>query len=80
LPCRKPLPFRDFADIAEQIEKGLQALDLATARGWDEVERSLGRYGLMAAQFSANAQRFLIKLRESFGVIEPTCAGRPSPT
>lgn len=71
------LPFHDVADIGERIENGLQAFDLATATGWDEVECSLSRYPVTPVEIPANC---LVKFRDASVVIEPTCAQPLSPT
>ena len=55
----KRLWFSDFSSKSERIEKGLAAFDLAENAGWDVVERSLGAYKIMPAQFLVNpAQHF----------------------
>lgn len=37
----RSLNFRDFTSAEERVEKGLAAFDLAAARGWDNVDKSL---------------------------------------
>src|SRR5262249_55069037 len=43
--------FRNFADKAERIDKGMRAYDHAAKGGWDHVCQSLREYGLMPRQF-----------------------------
>lgn len=47
-----PLPFRDFANTAERIAKGLVAFDGGERIGWSRVERSLSDYGIMPPAFA----------------------------
>jgi hypothetical protein len=50
-PNRLSLPFKDFADISERIERGLQAFDAGLLVGWPEVEYALRRYQVMPNEF-----------------------------
>ena len=47
-----PLPFNDFANTAERIDKGLAAYDGGETIGWCRVEQSLSDYGIMPAEFA----------------------------
>ena len=63
-----PLPFRDFADTAERIDKGVAAFDGGEAVGWGRVERSLSDYGIMPTAFTHDpAEHFRSVLR---GVVD----------
>lgn len=46
-PPFRALVFRDFADQADRIAKGMRAFDLAERAGWPRVAGSLADYGLM---------------------------------
>lgn len=72
-----PLPFRNFADTAERIDKGLAAFEGGEAAGWARVERSLSAYGIMPTAFAHDpAEHFRSVLR---GVVDlfatPTLIG-----
>jgi hypothetical protein len=54
-PNRLSLPFKDFADISERIERGLQAFDAGLLVGWPEVEYALRRYQVMPNEFFKNS-------------------------
>jgi hypothetical protein len=60
-----PLSFRDFSDTAERIEKGMEAFDRASMRGWHRVEDSLDDYGLMPSTFTADPRSFFASVRRA---------------
>jgi len=62
-PPFRYLWFRDFADQAERIDRGLLAYDLAARSGWDRVERSLRDYGVMPAALLEKPEASLDELR-----------------
>ena len=62
-PPFRYLWFRDFADQAERIDRGLRAYDVAARVGWDRVERSLGDYGVMPAELLDQPEASLAELR-----------------
>lgn len=64
----RPLPFRDFADTAERIEKGLAAFDAGDAIGWDTVEATLSRYEVLTP---ADAARPTAAIRAPRPVFAP---------
>lgn len=49
-----PLPFRDFADTNERIDKGLAAYDAGERVGWDKVEASLSAYRVLPPAYAAD--------------------------
>jgi hypothetical protein len=50
--------FRNFADKAERIEKGMRAYDMAARRGWARVVASQRDYGLLPSAFFASPRDF----------------------
>jgi len=58
-----PLPFRDFADTPERIEKGFAAYDAGARVGWDAVAASLADYRIMPPAFVEDAARFFGDMR-----------------
>jgi hypothetical protein len=60
----RPLFFRNFADRAERIEKGLRAFDLAAAVGWAQVESALRSYALLPDAFFTDNLRHFAAVRE----------------
>ena len=61
------LLFRAFHDMDERILRGLQAFELAEARGWDAVEARLSRYGLMPVDVLREPERNFWDLAQKFG-------------
>ena len=72
LPRRKALPFRNFADKAERIERGFQAFDRGADIGWSQVEHALAAYGVMPAGFLAAPADWFRRMRT--GVLTPGLA------
>jgi len=62
-PPFRYLWFRDFADQAERIERGLRAYDVAARVGWGRVERSLRDYGVMPPELLESPEASLAELR-----------------
>lgn len=59
------LPFADFGDTAERIERGLQAFDAGALVGWPEVERAMRAYRVMPEAFFANATTYFASLHDA---------------
>jgi len=67
------LPFTDFDDTAERVERGLQAVDAGAAVGWPEVERAMRDYRVMPEGFFEDSASWLAAVRETLGLARP-CA------
>jgi hypothetical protein len=65
LPKSVSLPFKNFADMAERIERGFQAFDAGALVGWDHVEGMICKYRLMPESFFENSSRFFSNIRNS---------------
>ena len=57
------LPFHDFADTTERVEKGFAAYDGAARAGWGRVESSLADYRIMPRAFVENADGYFGDMR-----------------
>ena len=69
-----PLPFHDFADMTERIDKGLKAFDHAVAAGWRGVEDRLSQYGVMSDEFLRDPKRCFAGLRHRLAAEAPLSA------
>jgi hypothetical protein len=62
-PRRTFLWFRNFADRAERVEKGLRAFDTADRAGWSHVESALRAYEVLPQEFFAGSVTYFDSLR-----------------
>lgn len=59
------LPFADFNDTAERVERGLHAFDAGALVGWPEVERAMRDYGIMPESFFEDAAGHFARTRDA---------------
>ena len=62
-PRRETLRFCDFADMDERIEKGMRAYEIAEKVGWERVEGTLCRYGVLPGGFVESADAMFSAMR-----------------
>jgi hypothetical protein len=62
LPAGVCLAFHNFADRRDRIKNGLRAFEIASAVGWDHVERSLADYGLLDSAALRDPDRYFAQL------------------
>jgi hypothetical protein len=55
--------FRNFADKAERIAKGMRAYEMARRAGWQKVKDSMRAYGLLPPAFFRDPRGFTAQLR-----------------
>jgi hypothetical protein len=77
LPKSVSLSFKNFADMAERIERGFQAFDAGALVRWDHVEGMISKYRLMPDSFFENSSRFFSNIRNS--LLSATPDGLASP-
>jgi hypothetical protein len=65
LPKSVSLPFRNFADMGERIERGFQAFDAGALVGWGHVEEMIDKYQLMPEAFFENSSALFFNIRNS---------------
>ena len=61
-PALNYILFRNFADKAERIDKGMRAYDMAARRGWVRVVNSLRDYRLLPGDFFASPRGYAAQL------------------
>ena len=64
-PLSFSLPFADFGDTAERMERGVQAFDTGALVGWPEVERSMREYRIMPESFFQDSAAHFANLRDA---------------
>ncbi len=62
-PPFRYLWFRNFADQAERIDRGLRAYDVAAHAGWDRVEAALADYAVMPPELLEDPETHFAQLR-----------------
>ena len=62
------LAFRDFADMSERIERGLQAFEAGMLVGWHDVEQALRRYRVMPDEFFEDSAAYFSTMRQALSL------------
>jgi len=63
LPDGEAIRFNNFADKGQRIENGMLAFELAASAGWQSVEQSLAKYGVLPRSFLADPVDYFRRLR-----------------